>query len=79
MTTPTYPLTARGNRIYDAAGREVAVATRSDPALRGSCDETAGEIVAALNHWRSGGPRCRSCGEPLHCAECGAAAQQESR
>lgn len=46
---PATPLHARGNRILGALDREVAVATRADPALRGAAEATAAEIVRRWN------------------------------
>lgn len=46
---PRLPLEARRNRVYDADGREVLVATRSEPSLRGRADLTAAEAAIAVN------------------------------
>lgn len=47
--SPRLPIQSRRNRLYDAGGREVLVATRSDPSLRGRADQTAAETAMAIN------------------------------
>ena len=52
-TKPKYelalPLRYDGNRIYDAEGRELLVATKSDPHLRNHAIDTAYEVCLAVN------------------------------
>ena len=52
-TKPKYelalPLRYDGNRIYDADGRELLIATKSDPHLRNHAIDTAYEVCLAVN------------------------------